>query len=81
MSVQWTKHAEDPRLVRLWSRSSNAYLHLSGRGETKDVNHSWLGLPQQADVLKQRAKARGEEWNYVRRGKNAHLIIQKENEL
>ena len=73
--------AEDPRLVRLWNRETKSYRHLSGQGETTDVNQSWLGFSYQADALRQRAAIRGEGWPYVRQSRNAHVIVPKENEL
>lgn len=73
MSIVRIKSAEDPRMVRLWNRDTKSYLHLSGQGETTDVNHSWLGFAHQTDALRQRASARAEGWPYVRRSRNDHL--------
>lgn len=73
MSIVIIKHAEDPRMVRLWNRDTKSYLHLSGLGETTDVNHSWLGFSHQAEALRQRAITRAEDWPYVRQSRNAHL--------
>ena len=81
MSIDRIRNAEDPRMVRLWNRETKSYLHLSGKGETTDVNHSWLGFSYQADALRQRAAIRGEGWPYVRRSRNSHLSVPKENEL
>ena len=81
MSIDRIKTAEDPRLVRLWNPASNVYLHLSGHDETNDVSNSWLGFSYQADALRQRAKARGETWPYVRRSRDAHLSTPRKYEL
>lgn len=48
--------------VRLRDPSTGEFLHLSGTGMTPSVDQSWLGHMHQADTLKQRAKARGEDW-------------------
>jgi hypothetical protein len=50
--------------VRLRDPSTGAFLHLSGSGTTPSVGQSWLGHMHQADTLKQRAKARGEDWPF-----------------
>jgi hypothetical protein len=81
MTIEMTRGAEDPRMIRLLNPATNAYLHLSGQGETTDVNQSWLGFSYQAVNLRQRAAAWGEEWPYLRWGRNAHLSVPRENEL
>ena len=81
MSKYRIRSAEDPRLVRLWNRETKSYLHLSGQGETTDVNQSWLGFSYHADALRQRAEIRCEGWPYVRQSRNAHISVPKENEL
>jgi len=81
MTIAMTKGAEDPRMVRLFNPATNAYLHLSGQGETSDVNQSWLGFSYQAENLRQRAEADEREWPYVRWGRNAHRDVPRENEL
>lgn len=81
MSIERLKTAQDPRMIRLWNPTAKAYLHLSGRGETRDVNHSWLGFSFQAEALRQRAKARAQDWPYVRRSRNLHLSVPKESQL
>lgn len=75
------KDKEDPRMHRLWNPETRCYLHMSGAGETRDVNFSWIGFAYQADALRQRAAIRGEGWPYVRRSRNSHLSVPKENEL
>jgi hypothetical protein len=50
--------------VRLRNPETRAYLHLSGEGETKDVNYSWRGFVRQADALKERVTESGKEWPY-----------------
>jgi hypothetical protein len=81
MSKYRIRSAEDPRLVRLWNRETKSYLHLSGQGETTDVNQSWLGFFYQADALCQRAEIRCEGWSYVRQSRKAHISVPKGNEL
>ena len=81
MSIERIKTAEYPRLVRLWNPSSYVCLHLSGEGETSDVNHSWLGFSSQADALRQRAKAQGIDWTIVRCSRNIHFGTLREHEL
>lgn len=54
----------DPRMIRLKNLAAGTYLHLSGKGETKNVDHAWLGYQYQADKLKELARIRGEEWPY-----------------
>lgn len=51
-------------LVRLRSRMTGDYLHLSATGTTRDVNLSWLGTRAQAETLKTRAEIRGEDWPF-----------------
>jgi len=51
--------------VRLCDPKTRAFLHLSGAGTTTDVQMSWLGLRRQAEVLRQRARARGEGWPFA----------------
>lgn len=58
----WDKR--DPRMIRLKNIEAKTYLHMSGRGETKNVDHAWLSYQYQADTLKERALTRGEEWPY-----------------
>lgn len=72
MSISPLKTQEDPRMHRLWNPATRCYLHLSGAGETRNVNFSWIGFAYQADTLRQRAAARGEAWPYVRRGRKQH---------
>lgn len=72
MSISPLKTQEDPRMHRLLNPATRCYLHLSGAGETRNVNFSWIGFAYQADTLRQRAAARGEAWPYVRRGRNQH---------
>lgn len=50
--------------VRLRDPSTGEFLHQSGTGMTRSVHWSWLGHMHQADTLKQRAKARGEDWPF-----------------
>lgn len=57
--------------IRLWNPTTRAYLHMSGEGETKDVNYSWRGFVRQAQELRCRAEIRGEEWPY-------HMQVVKE---
>ena len=54
----------DDRMVRLVNPATGAYLHLSGKGETRGHAHAWLGYRKQAKVLRDRAKIRGEEFPY-----------------
>lgn len=72
MSIAPLKTQEDPRMHRLWNPETRCYLHLSGIGETRDVNFSWIGFAYHSDTLRQRTEARGEAWPYVRRSRNAH---------
>ena len=53
-----------PYLRRLWNPLTGQYLHQSGTGETPGTVYAWRGLRSQADTLRQRAAARGEEWPY-----------------
>lgn len=80
MSIVPLKTQEDPRMHRLWNPETRCYLHLSGAGETPDVNLSWIGFAYQAETLRQRAATRGEDWPYVRRGRNDHLQDGTEGE-
>lgn len=48
--------------LRLRDPITGHFLHLSGTGMTPGVNLAWLGTMRQADTLKQRAKAHGEDW-------------------
>jgi len=50
---------------RIYNFDTGEFLHLSGRGVTKDVNYSWLGHRGQANTLKERALARGEGWPFT----------------
>lgn len=62
------------RMVRLRDPGTGAYLHLSGRGTTQDIDWSWLGYPHQAETLRERARMRGEDWPFrmVARGVTDH---------
>lgn len=61
-----TKDRRDlrPYLRRLHNPATGLWLHLSGHGETADINYSWRGTRDQAATLRQRATARGDEWPY-----------------
>jgi hypothetical protein len=50
--------------VRLHDPKTGAFLHLSGTGTTANQHWSWLGHMHQADTLKHRAKAHGEDWPF-----------------
>jgi hypothetical protein len=50
--------------VRLHDPKTGAFLHLSGTSTTANQHWSWLGHMHQADTLKHRAKARGEDWPF-----------------
>lgn len=52
--------------VRLWNPDTQMFLHMSGKGETKDVAYSWRGFTHQAKMLEKRAETRGEAWPYKR---------------
>lgn len=65
---------ENPRMHRLWNPSTKRYLHLSGTGETDDINLSWLGHPHQADTLRNRALADSKPWPYRRRSRNVAQV-------
>lgn len=73
MSVTPYSDREDPRMHRLWNPETEHYLHMSGKGETANPDHSWLGFASQAAVLRDRAKTSGESWPYIRVSRNAHI--------
>ncbi len=50
--------------VRLRIPESQVYLNLSGTNTTTDLNWSWLGHRHQAQTLRERALARGEDWPF-----------------
>lgn len=78
MTVQPTRNSfnssEDTRMHRLWNPETRQYLHLSATGETPDVNMSWLGYAHQADTLRNRALARGDDWPYRHRSRYADQV-------
>lgn len=80
MKVELLRWREDPRLFRLWDPESRTYLHLSGKGTTASVDHSWLGFSYQAENLRQRAAIRGEDWPFVRVRRDAHKVDTNTNE-
>jgi hypothetical protein len=53
-----------PWLRRLWNPATGQYLHQSGTGETQGTAYAWRGLRSQAETLRRRAEAAGEEWPY-----------------
>lgn len=50
--------------IRLWNPETRMYLHMSGTGETRDVNYSWRGFVRQAEALRERAAVVGNQWPY-----------------
>jgi hypothetical protein len=59
------ENAHSKSKSRLRNSSTGELLHLSGEGTTRDVHQSWLGHKHQAEILKQRALARGESWPFT----------------
>lgn len=53
------------RRIRLIDPATGEYLHMFGRGTTRDATWAWSGFRQQADTLAARARTRGEDWPFV----------------
>ena len=66
--------AEDTRMHRLWNPQTRRYLHLSGEGETPNVDLSWLGYAHQARALREQFCNRGDHWPYRWRARNAGKV-------
>lgn len=56
-------HAKDK--VRLRNPHTGELLHMSGQGITCSTTWSWLGFRHQAETLRARALARGEDWPFT----------------
>jgi hypothetical protein len=80
MRVAMHKSRMERFMIRLWNPTTNGYLHLSGRGEVSSADWSWLGLPKQAEALRNRALKRGEDWPYraVPKNENEHSDGEQE---
>jgi hypothetical protein len=50
--------------VRLLNPGTQEFLHMSGKGVTKDITWSWLGHRYQAETLRRNAMARGADWPF-----------------
>lgn len=58
-----TKSHLSADMVRLIA-PDGSYLHLSGKGTTRDVDYSWLGHRYQAQTLRRRAQITGTDWPF-----------------
>lgn len=50
--------------IRLRNPATRGWLHLSGHGETDNLDWSWLGTREQARTLRDRARTRGDAWPF-----------------
>lgn len=64
MQVISTPRDLRPYLRRLYNPLTGQYLHLSGSGETRGTTHAWAGTRDQAQTLKDRARAKQEPFPY-----------------
>lgn len=51
--------------IRLVNPATGKWLHLSGKGETDQLNNAWSGLGKQARALRNATKDRGDPWPFV----------------
>ncbi|MCB1401277.1 MAG: hypothetical protein KDJ82_16285 [Rhodobacteraceae bacterium] len=59
------RHLPGVDKLRLRDPETGAFLHMAGTGTTQVLAWAWLGTARQAETLRERALARGEDWPFT----------------